>query len=146
MSLLPWLSGDSLLTSYKLKITKLFLFSPWIMPFNPTHELIPFPHLQQQTRGDAPGKHLTFNWLLLSNLSMKLDTGDLQKGWEAAGFGAGTPLEGTDGRAMGDRASVPKTRGKQKGQTPAGRQTQRLMLAHFSVRFCQGFGDQRWFE
>lgn len=45
LSLLPQLSGDM---RDKLKITKLFLFFHWMMPFNPTHELIiPFLHVQQ---------------------------------------------------------------------------------------------------
>lgn len=58
LSLLPQLSGYSLLMRDKLKITKLFLFSCWLTPLNPTHELIlPFPQVQQQAQGDVPGKH-----------------------------------------------------------------------------------------
>lgn len=60
-------------------------------------------------------------------------------------FGAGPPPEATNLMASGWEGNGGQ-RGKPKGQTPAGRQTQHLILAHSSARFGQGFGDQRWFE
>lgn len=84
----------------------------------------------------------------------RLTSGDFHKGWGALCFGAGTQLEATNLMASGwdgngGQSCCPQNEGKrekQMGQTPAGRQTQHLILAHFSVRFCQGFGDQRCFE
>lgn len=73
-----------------------------------------------------------------------------RKAGELLCLGAGTPPEATN--LMGDNGGqsyCPQNegqRGKQKGQTPAGRQTQHLILALSSARFCQGFGDQGWFE